>query len=63
MIKLIRYDVKIRYKGKEKLVTVYEGHNSWIFNIECLYPDAEIIDWKKGGFTRESEREKEKNHL
>ena len=52
MLPLTRYDVKIRYKGKEQIVTVYEGYNSWIFNVECLYPGAEIIDFKRGGFIR-----------
>jgi len=50
MLPLTRYDVKIIYKGKEQVVTVYEGYNSWIFSIECLYPGAKIVDFKKGGF-------------
>lgn len=52
MLPLIRYDVKIRYKGKEQIVTVYEGTNSWIFNVKCLYPEAEILDFQRGGFIR-----------
>jgi len=50
MLPLTRYDVKIIYKGKEQVVTVYEGYNSWIFSVECLYPGAKIVDFKKGGF-------------
>lgn len=53
MLPLIRYDVKIRYKGKEKVVTVYEGYNSWIFSVECLYPGAKIIDFKREGLSNE----------
>lgn len=53
MLPLTRYDVKIIYKGKEQVVTVYEGYNSWIFSVECLYPGAEIIDFKRGGFINE----------
>lgn len=50
MQQLIRYDVKILYKGIEKVVTVYEYLESWSFAIECLYPGAKIIDFKRGGF-------------
>lgn len=50
MLRITRYDARIMYKGSIKLVTVYEGYNSWIFCIECLYPGAEIIDFQKGGF-------------
>jgi len=49
MLELTRYDVLIIYKGKEKLVTVYEGYCSWLFCIECLYPGANIINWEKKG--------------
>jgi len=45
-IKKIGLTINFIYEGKEHTEEIYSGTNDVWFNFECLYPNAEIIDFK-----------------
>jgi len=47
MIKMrIGLTINFMYKGKEHTENIYEGSGDAWFNFNCLYPNAEVIDFK-----------------